>query len=66
LNTSVDIPPDGAFTYTQEDRYEFIRQGEVKGAIIEDDFFLSLKFHVTYNAQGVKTAEVIEPQAQCR
>jgi hypothetical protein len=65
LNLAFDIPTNGAFETTREDRYEFIRQGEVTP---QDDFFLYIKFHVTYSGQGADPKRIgsEDIQGRCR
>ena len=62
-NGSVDIPPGGQYEQTQQDIYQFIRQRETLPA---DDFYLHIKYHTTFNAAGVPTAQVDDVDTECR
>ena len=62
-NGDVVVPYTGAYTQTQHDIYRLTRQGE---SIRPDDWYMYLRYHATYNAQGVPTAVVDNIDAQCQ
>ena len=59
----------GAFTSTREINSVMVRQGETVGDVevggFGDDFKLKIKFHETFNANGVPTAGVDSITAEC-
>ena len=66
LHTIIDTSDSAPANQTIEEMMQFIRQAEDGSFIMGDDFYVSLKSHVTVNANGDLKVFFFEPTAMCR